>query len=175
MSQAALKESLTKTIENLKANPAAANVVFRADTKLEENVRCSAKIRDFPPMIIDEPPELGGKDSSYSPVEIVLVALGSCQEIMYSAYASVMDIELKKVEVDVKGYLDLHGLFGMGDNVPPGFKNIKFETRLESDASEAEIASLVETVENHCPVLDILITKQDVTGSVSLNGKSLAS
>ena len=174
MSQATLKESLTKTIEHLTANPAEANVLFRANTKLEENVRCSATVRDFPPMYIDEPPTLGGKDSSYSPVEIVLVALGSCQEIMYSAYASVMGIELKTVEVDVKGYLDLQGLFGMGDNIPPGFKNIKFETRLESDASDEEIAGLIKTVESHCPVLDILLTKQDVTGSVSLNGKELS-
>lgn len=175
MSQAAVKQALLETINNLKENPSASNVVFRADTKWEEDVRCSATIREFPAFTIDEPPELGGQDSSYNPVELVLAALGACQEIMYSAYASVMDIELKKVEVDVRGYLDLQGLFGMGEDIPPGFKSIKFDTRIESDASDKEIASLIDTVENHCPVLDILIRNQSINGKVNFNGKDFAS
>ena len=175
MSQANVKESLLNTIESLKENPSASNVVFRAGTRWVEDVLCSVSIRDFPEFAIDEPPELGGKDSSYNPVELVLAAPGTCQEIMYSAYASVMDIKLDSVEVDVRGYLDLKGLFGMEEGVPAGFKRISFETRISSDAPEEALAQLIDTVENHCPVLDILCTQQNITGTASVNGKQLAS
>jgi len=174
MSQSNVKESLLNTINHLKENPSASNVVFRAETKLVEDVLCSVSIRDFPKFAIDEPPELGGKDSSFNPVELVLAALGTCQEIMYSAYASVMDIKLDSVEVDVRGYLDLKGLFGMEEGVPSGFKRIAFETRITSDASDDAMMTLINTVENHCPVLDILCRAQDITGTASVNGKQLA-
>ena len=170
MSRESVKQALTGTIGAIQQNPAIANVVFRADTAWEEDVRCKVNIRDFAPMMIDEPPELGGQDSAPNPVELVLAALGTCQEIMYSAYASVMDIELESVDVSVKGYLDLHGLFGLKPDVPSGYQRITFETRINSKASEEELEALIQTVESHCPVLDILTTVQNVTGNVVLNG-----
>lgn len=175
MSQASVKEALLNTINGLKENPAASSVVFRASTKWEEDVRCAVSIRDFPVFKIDEPPELGGQDSAPNPVELVLAALGTCQEIMYSAYASVMDIELESVEVNVRGYLDLKGLFGMDDETPPGYKRISFDTRITSNADEEALKTLIDTVENHCPVLDILCRAQHLTGTASVNGKQLAS
>lgn len=175
MSQDTVKQALLDTISHLQENPSSSNVVFRADTKWEEDVRCSASIRDFPAFTIDEPPELGGKDVSFNPVELVLAALGACQEIMYSAYASVMDIKLDAVEVDVRGYLDLKGLFGLDENVPPGFKRISFNTKISSNADEQALAKLIDTVESHCPVLDILCSSQNITGTASVNGKQLAS
>lgn len=174
MSQANVKEALLATINGLKENPGASSVVFRAETKWEEDTLCSVSIRDFPSFAIDEPPELGGKDSSYNPVELVLAALGTCQEIMYSAYASVMDIKLDSVEVDVRGYLDLKGLFGMEEGVPAGFKKISFDTRISSDADDEALKQLIDTVENHCPVLDILCRAQEISGTASVNGKQLA-
>ena len=174
MSQENVKEVLLATIEGLKANPAASKVVFRAETKWVEDVLCSASIRDFPAFAVDEPPELGGKDSAINPVELVLAALGTCQEIMYAAYASVMDIKLDSVEVDVRGYLDLKGLFGMEEGVPPGFNRISFETRISSDAGDEALTKLIDTVENCCPVLDILCRAQEISGTASVNGKQLA-
>jgi len=173
MSQADVKEALLTTINNLKENPSSSTVVFRAETKWVEDVLCSASIREFPAFFVDEPPELGGQDSASNPVELVLAAFGTCQEIMYSAYASVMDIKLESVKVNVRGYLDLKGLLGLDENVPPGFKRISFETQITSEANEDDLRELIDTVENHCPVLDILSRTQDITGSASVNGKRI--
>lgn len=175
MSQAEVKAALTKTIGNIQNNPQLANVVFKADTRLEQDVRCSAQVRDFPSMTVDEPPELGGQDAGPNPVELVLVALGTCQEIMYAAYASVMDIELESVEVKARGYLDLKGLFGMDPDVPAGYKNITFETTISSPADDDALRKLIQTVESHCPVMDILTREQKVTGKAIVNGRELES
>lgn len=174
MSQAAVKEALVKTISGIQANPRMSNVVFRAETEWVEDVRCAAKVRQFEPISIDEPPELGGQDSAANPVELVLVALGTCQEIMYSAYAACMDIPLDSVKVNVRGYLDLKGLLGLDPSVPPGYKRIQFETQIESPADDESLCRLIETVESHCPVLDTLARAQTVTGSAKVNGRELS-
>lgn len=172
MSREALKAALTTTIEAIGNNPAGANLVFKADTRLEEGVRCSATVRDFPPIGVDEPPELGGQNTAMNPVELVLVALGTCQEIMYAAYAAVMDIELDSVEVEVKGYLDVRGLFAMAE-VAAGYNNVRFETNIKSKEDPAKIAKLIETVESHCPVLDTLTRSIEVSGEAFLNGTAV--
>jgi len=174
MSKETVKAALQATIGAITKNPKASNVVFRAETELVEDVRCSVKVRDFAPFAVDEPADLGGTNAAINPVELVLGALGTCQEIMYAAYAAVMDIKLDKVTVDVKGYLDLKGLFGMDETVPPGFRKICYETSIESPADTETLNRLVTIVESHCPVYDTLIRAVEVTGKVSINGSKPA-
>jgi uncharacterized OsmC-like protein len=161
------------TIAGIKEHPDAAKMDIRAETRLEEDVRCSAKVRDFPGMVIDEPPGLGGGDAGPNPVELVLVALGTCQEIIYSAYAAVMGVPLDSVKVSLQGKLDLRGLLAMDPAIPPGYQSISYRTELDSPADAETLRTLVETVENHCPILDTLTRAIDVKGSVNLNGKPL--
>jgi putative redox protein len=90
---------------------------------------------------------------------------------MHSAYASVMGIQLTKFIVDVKGYLDLKGLFGMDESVPAGFKKICYGASLESLADSETLRKLVQVVESHCQVYDTLAREVEVTGSVSIMEK----
>jgi uncharacterized OsmC-like protein len=170
MSQAALKEALSKTVQGIQDNPVMSRVVFEAETALVDGVRCTGKVRNFAPIVVDEPPELGGQDKGANPVELLLVALGSCQEIMYAAMAAMMGIKLDEVRVNLKGSLDLKGLFGMDPAIPPGYQKITFETFLSSSASAEELRKLVEAVESHCPVLDTLVRPIEVSGKVMFNG-----
>ena len=149
-------------------------VVFEAQTALVEDVRCTGHVRHFAPIVVDEPPELGGQDRGANPVELLLVSLGACQEIMYSAMAAMMGIQLDEVKVSLKGTLDLKGLFGMDPAIPPGYQKITYETTLKSPASEEALRQLVEAVESHCPVLDTLVRPVEVTGKVTINSVAMA-
>lgn len=173
MSQDTLREALQKTLDAITKNPKCSNVVFRAETELVEDVRCTVKVRDFSPMTVDEPAELGGTNLAMNPVELVLGALGACQEIMFAAYAAVMGITLTTVKVNVKGYLDLQGLFSMNEAVPAGYKKICYETTIESPADRELLQKLVAVVESHCPVLDTLVRPVEVTGVVTINGSKM--
>ena len=169
-SQVTVKAALMTAMSGIQENPDAARAEFHAHTQLEEDMRCSAKVREFPPIFVDEPPGLGGSDANANPVERVLVALGTCQEIMYRAYASVMGVPLTSVKVKLRGELDLHGLFGMDSGTPPGYEKIVYETELDSPADSETLRKLVQTVESRCPVLDTLTRPVDVSGSVTING-----
>ncbi|NQZ54344.1 MAG: OsmC family protein [Piscirickettsiaceae bacterium] len=175
MSQENVKAAMMKLIGGIQENPESSQVFFKADTEWVEDVRCTAQVRDFPAITIDEPPVLGGQDAGVNPVELVLVALGTCQEIMYSAYASVMDIPLTSVKVSVKGDLDLKGLFGLDENVPAGYTQVTYTTTIESPADDATLVQLVQTAESHCPVLDIFTRAVSVNGNVTINGSDMDS
>ena len=173
MSQRTLKSTLENAIASLRDDPGGSQLTITARTRLLDGVRCSANVRHFSPLTIDEPPELGGGDAGPNPAELLLAALGTCQEIVYAAYAAILDIPLAAVEVTARGHLDLRGLLGLDESTPAGFQKITFETALESPADPETIRGLVETVERHCPILDTLSRPVPVEGTVALNGAPL--
>ena len=140
---------------NLRDNPGAATVVFDANTRQLDGLLSEADIRDFK-IRIDEPATLGGTDRGPNPVELVLAALGACQEITYRLYADALGIPLNGISVTLAGRLDLRGFFAADEGVRPGFKDIHAKVTIDSPASADDIERLKATVDRHCPVLDIL-------------------
>lgn len=170
MSQESIKHAILATVEAIQNDPDMAKVRYQTETQWEEDMRCTARVRDFEPTVVDEPAAFGGEDSAISPGDIVMVALGTCQEIMYVALASTMDIPIDEVKVDVTGDLDLHGLMGLNPDVPPGMLEMSYHVHIKSSAPEADLQRLVDTVEAQCPLLDTLTRPVKVTGKVTMNG-----
>jgi uncharacterized OsmC-like protein len=139
----------------LKSGDAPALATFAADSRQVSGLRSEVQARDFT-YTVDEPPELGGTDEGPNPVEYILGGLAACQEITYRLYADQLGIPLDGVSVTVKGDIDLRGFFAVDDGVRPGFQNVTVEVEFDSPASDTELQELKETVDTHCPVLDIL-------------------
>jgi len=150
-----LKDIIVATQADLRANADRAVATFSADSRQVEGLRSETKIRQFS-LTVDEPPMLGGTDAGPNPVELVLAALATCQEITYRAYATALGIPLESVSVKLDGAIDLRGFFAVSDDVRAGFKNVRGVVELKSSASAADLAKLKEVVDAHCPVLDIL-------------------
>ncbi len=162
-----IKKALLQLIEAVNSNPQVATSVFRASSfSDQDDLAIRSQIRGFT-TTMDEPLELGGTDSGPNPVEMLLAALGSCQEIVYRAYASIMGLKIERIEVHAKGYLDLRGLLNLAE-VPSGFSQISFTTRIISDEPEEKIRQLAELVEKHCPVMDSLMREVSVGGKVEV-------
>ncbi|MCF6178890.1 MAG: OsmC family protein [Geopsychrobacter sp.] len=162
-----IQQALSDLIETLGTKPQLANSVFRASTFSEQDsLAVRSQIRGFS-TTMDEPLELGGTDTGPNPVELLLAALGGCQEIVYRAYASVMGLKIERIEVHAKGYLDLRGLLNLAD-VPAGFSQVSFTTQVTSDEPEEKIKELAEMVERHCPVMDSLMRAVAVSGKVEV-------
>jgi uncharacterized OsmC-like protein len=149
------KQLFEATQQALRENPDAAKATFTAASRQVEGLKSEVTTRQFT-FAVDEPSDLGGTDTGPNPVEYVLAALATCQEITYRLYADKLGIPLDGVSVDLEGGLDLRGFFAVDDNIRPGFRSVSAVVRIDSPASEADIARLRETVDAHCPVLDIL-------------------
>lgn len=157
-----LKDTIVAMQAQLRADPATANAMFAADSRQVEGLRSETKIRQFT-LTVDEPEALGGTDTGPNPVELVLGALATCQEITYKAYATALGIPLDSVSVKIEGNLDLRGFFAVKEGVRAGFQDIRGTVHLKSSASDADLARLKQVVDAHCPVLDILRAPVPVT------------
>ncbi len=79
-----MSESLANTIaavqDKLRLTPDSARVSFQSSSRLQSGFRSEVSIRQHA-LVVDEPTALGGSDSGPNPIEMLLAALGACQEI----------------------------------------------------------------------------------------------
>jgi uncharacterized OsmC-like protein len=154
-------------VSQYQADPDAAQAEFRAKTRTLKDFETEAQSRDFR-FTIDEPEVLGGTNKGPNPVEVLLGALGTCQQIVIAAYAAALGIELNKIEIDVRGKIDLRGLLSVAE-VPSGFQSINFDATIEAkNATAAQLEQLKALALAHCPVLDTLQRAIPVTNQYRL-------
>ncbi len=160
-----LKSTLLELIEGIQVDPKKANATFRAKSKLEEGFLSNVKIRNFE-FVSDEPIELGGTNEGPNPVEYVLGAFAACQEIVVKAYATVLDIDVKAVHVEVDGNLDLHGFLNLSDE-RAGFKSVSYTTTIETNETDTDKLKTLEKLSvDRCPVHDIISNPVQIDGQV---------
>lgn len=168
-----IKDSLENLISNTAKNPKFGKFNYVVDTHWDGGVLCNARVRNEHELVVDEKPILGGCDLGVSPVELVLIALGTCQEIMYSLTATRMGIELEECDVKLSADLDIRGMLGVKgeDEAYPGFTSIHFVTKLKINASTELVEKLIETVQKQCPVLDMLTRRVKIHNSKIIDSK----
>ena len=166
-----VKVSINNMIDKSKNDPDFGKFKYYVNTQWEGGTLCKNQIRRAHKLLVDEPSSFGGTDLSASPVELVLAALGSCQQIMYSALASVRNIPLDECEVTLTAELNVRGLLGLNsdENIFPGFSSIKYETNLSSSADESTLNKLIHDVEAQCPVMDMLTRNMKIDGVTKIN------
>jgi putative redox protein len=168
---AELKEVISDIQEMYREDAEKSKLVFKTSSKLGGRFRSDVSIREHS-LTIDEPEAIGGSDMGPSPVEVILAALGSCQEITYRAYATAMGIEVDNISVELEGDIDFRGFFAIDDSVRPGYDNIRAVVKIESSAPAADLEKLREVVNSHCPVLDILCNPVPVSLDFVVNAES---
>lgn len=160
-------EAVVNVVQNITNDPKNANLTFYTNSILKDGFQSEVEIRDFK-FISDEPEELGGTDKGPNPVEYVLGALAACQEIVVKAHAIALGIDVKSVEVEVEGDLDLHGFLNMSDDARAGFTKVKYHTKIETYESDSKkLDQLKKITFKNCPVLDIIQNPSSVDGKVS--------
>ena len=150
-----LQTTLGNVQQNFRKNPSEATTTFKSNSSLIEGFNSRAILRQHS-IDVDEPKELGGTDLGPNPVELILAALGTCQEITYKAYATVLGIPLESVAVELEGELDLQGFLALNDKIRPGYQKIRGRVKIKSDADAETLDKLRQAVNAHCPVLDII-------------------
>lgn len=135
----------------IKDEPGKADTTWKATVDWKGGFRSETQVREFTPVASDEPTALGGDDTAANPVEQLLGALGNCLAVGYAANASVAGIELKGLQIELEGDLDLHTFLGLADG-NAGYETIKAQVTLDSDATPETIRELHERVVATSPV-----------------------
>lgn len=148
-------DKLTALIDAVKADPSKGQVEFTSKTQWVDGAHSKTKIRGFA-LEADEPQGLIGSDKAPNAVELVLASLGSCLIVGFAYNAAAMGINIRSLEIDIEGNLDLRGFLGISDSIRPGYQKITATCRIDSDASRGRLEELCSHVRRTSPVGDIV-------------------
>ncbi len=145
--------------------------ILKANVKAEgrSGVR-RIRIRDHQ-ILMDTPSDFAGYDFGPGSPELQLGVLGSCLTHIFLIQAADREVPLDSLEVDVTAEMDFRAGRPGFESTPVYPHNINYTVRLESPASPEEIAGLHAAVERVCPVLNLLLNPQSVTGTIIQNGR----
>ncbi|WP_050616522.1 OsmC family protein [Bacillus testis] len=112
-------------------------------------------VRDFSPIIIDEPVRLGGSDEGPNPLEYLLGALSACTSITIAMVAKQKGFSYSGLSFSNSGKLDARGLSGV-EGVTTYFQTVSFEAVFETEERDENLQALKEEVEKRCPIYNLL-------------------
>lgn len=167
---------LVETVGAIQRQPDLARFSFRAHTTWQGGGRSRTEIQGFhgagaedisrtEPFVLDgdEPPVLLGANAGPNAVEAILHALTACLTVGVAYNAAARGIQVRGLDFDVEGNLDLHGFLGLSEDVRPGYSDIAVTMRIDSDADSETLDELCDHVQKTSPVLDILRNPVQVT------------
>jgi uncharacterized OsmC-like protein len=144
--------------------PETALVTLHAEGRVGDNVTC--KIQTGKARVeAGLHPATGGDGLAACSADMLLEALVGCAGVTLGAVATALGIPLRHATIRAKGDLDFRGTLGVSKDVPVGFKQIRLNFDLDTDASEEQRANLIRLTERYCVVYQTLAHPANVVVS----------
>lgn len=141
--------------DKYKKEPEAALITLKARGRISEGITCSIEtgkaLREA-----GLHPATGGNGTHLCSGDMLLEALVACAGVTLNAIATSIGVNLTDAEVFAEGDIDFRGTLAVAKDVSVGFKNIRLKFKLETDANEEEISSLLKLTERYCVVYQTL-------------------
>jgi uncharacterized OsmC-like protein len=106
--------------------------------------------------LTDSAPALAGHALGPTAPEMLLGALASCLVHTYLIQATLLQLPLDYVEVEVQGALDMSGVVGLPFTTLPQITGVTYTAHVTSSAPQQELERMHAAVEETCPVLNTL-------------------
>jgi len=172
-------QALLDAREALKGAPEAAKFKWRASCKWQDGTSSRSTIQGFYGLgqeqqhksefsfSADHPEVFASEDRGVTPVEFMLVGLASCLTAGVAAVAQNRGIQLRSVEAQVEGTMDVRGILGADSDVRNGYDDIKVTFKIDADASKKDIEALVAQSQKRSAVFDVITNPTNVTVTVA--------
>jgi uncharacterized OsmC-like protein len=149
-----LREIQRPIKDRYRADADAAQITLHAEGTLEDGISCSVQTGRA---LVEAGlhPGTGGDGSLACSGDMLLQALAACAGVTMRSVATAMEISVSG-SVHAEGDLDWRGTMGVDRDAAVGFREIRLRFEIESDASEDEMAKLIEKTERYCVVLQTL-------------------
>ena len=135
--------------------PGTAMVTLHAEGRIGENVTCKIETGKGR-LETGLHPATGGNGKSACSADMLLEALVGCAGVTLNAVATALNVPLHSATIRAEGDLDFRGTLGISKDLPVGFKEIRLNFDLETDASEDQVATLIRLTERYCVVYQTL-------------------
>ena len=159
-----LRAAQTPLKERYRVDPDAALITLKADGRIGEGITCRI---DTGKALVEAGlhPATGGSGAFACSGDMLLEALAACAGVTLGAVATAIGLVIRNGTVHVEGDLDFRGTLGVSREAPVGFQEIRLTFRLDTDASEEQLATLLRLTERYCVVYQTL--RQPAVISVS--------
>ena len=85
----------------------------------------------------------------------------------YANWAAKLSVPIEAIEVEVEADYDVRGFYGLAD-LPPGYLEVRYRVKIESDAPEEAIRRVLNEGDAHCPWFDVFRRPQNLKRIVEL-------
>lgn len=165
--------------EALKGAPDAAKFTWRASCTWKNGTHSQSKVEGFHGLgeeqrhkteftfEADHPEIFAAEDNGITPIEYVLVGLGSCLTAGVASVAQNRGIQLRSVEAKLEGTMNLYGILGVDRDVRNGYDDIKVTFKIDADAPRKDIEAIVAQSQKRSAVFDVLANPVNVTVEVA--------
>ncbi len=152
--------------ERYKKEPEAAIITLKASGNLGEGVTCKI---DTGKALIDAGlhPATGGDGFHICSGDLLLEALVACAGVTLNAVATSIGVNIKNGVVYAEGDLDFRGTLAVSKEAPVGFKDIRLNFELNTDASEQALADLLKLTKRYCVVYQTLINSPQIKTTIN--------
>jgi uncharacterized OsmC-like protein len=156
MTSIELKSLQAPLKEQYRVQPDSAIITLKAQGKIGEGISCKVETGRA---IVEAGlhPATGGDGLLACSGDLLLEALVACAGVTLRAVATAIGVEIKDGAIKAEGDLDFKGTLGVSKEVPVGFKAIRLEFIIESNAEQEQMDSLVKLTERYCVVYQTLI------------------
>lgn len=148
--------------QQYREQPEAALITLQAEGRIGEGITCRV---DTGRAIAEAGlhPATGGDGLSLCSGDMLLEALVACAGVTLNAVATAIGVELHDATVRAEGDLDFRGTLGVEREAPVGFKQIRLQFDLDTDADEEQIDSLLKLTERYCVVFQTLDNPPEIS------------
>ena len=156
MTSQELKNLQTPLKEQYRTQPESAIITLKAQGRIGEGVSCKVETGHA---IVEAGlhPATGGNGLLACSGDLLLEALVACAGVTLQAVATAIGVEIKEGTVKAEGDLDFRGTLGVSKEVPVGFKTIRLQFAIASNATEEQMQSLSKLTERYCVVYQTLV------------------
>jgi uncharacterized OsmC-like protein len=155
-----IKTAIERITHTLKSKPSFGLGTGLSRSTVTDGLTCQVKEGNWT-FFVDMPEQAGGNGVGPTPGVYGRAALGSCLAIGYVMRAAAMGIAIRHLEVEVQADYDDGALFGTTTNIPPGYIEVRYSVKVDSDAPEEKIVEMIETADQRSPYLDIFARAQN--------------
>ena len=144
-----------ETYEAIKADISAGEKNFNVECEmLPDGMQCKVSMGAKPHVIlIDAPEGLGGTNEGASPLLAILGSIGACIIAVTRFWSMILDVPIDEMKVFSRGHINLGAIFGIDDNLLPGYDKLEPVIRIKSSAPKEKLDELMDKVLTHCPVI----------------------
>ena len=169
MDSQALKDLQAPLKQQYRERPETALVTLKAEGRLGDGLTCKL---DTGRALVEAGlhPATGGDGLAACSGDMLLEALVACAGVTLNAVATALGITLRDGRVTAEGDLDFRGTLGVAKDAPVGFRQIRLNFEVESDASEEQLATLLRLTERYCVVYQTLRSAPPIDVALKNNG-----